>query len=71
MLDLKTLDRIDSKSMYKIYDKWAEISKNAYNSNIKIAQFKDVNHVVFVGMGGSGTLGDIFSSIQHNNACIA
>ena len=63
MLDLETLDRIDSKSMYKIYDKWAEISKNAYNSNIKIAQFKDVNHVVFVGMGGSGTLGDIFSSI--------
>ena len=63
MLDLKTLDRIDSKSMYKIYDKWPEISKNAYNSNIKIAQFKDVDHVVFVGMGGSGTLGDIFSSI--------
>jgi glucose/mannose-6-phosphate isomerase len=63
MLDLKTLDRIDSKSMYKIYDKWAEISKKAYNSNIKIAQFKDVDHVVFVGMGGSGTLGDIFSSI--------
>ena len=63
MLDLETLDRIDSKSMYKIYDKWAEISKNAYNSNIKIAQFKDVDHVVFVGMGGSGTLGDIFSSI--------
>jgi glucose/mannose-6-phosphate isomerase len=63
MLNLKTLDSIDSKSMYKIYDKWAEISKNAYNSNIKIAQFKDVDHVVFVGMGGSGTLGDIFSSI--------
>ena len=63
MLDLETLDRIDSKSMYKIYDKWPEISKNAYNSNIKIAQFKDVDHVVFVGMGGSGTLGDIFSSI--------
>ena len=63
MLDLEALDRVDSKSMYKIYDKWAEISKNAYNSNIKIAQFKDVDHVVFVGMGGSGTLGDIFSSI--------
>jgi glucose/mannose-6-phosphate isomerase len=63
VLDLETLDRVDSKSMYKIYDKWAEISKNAYNSNIKIAQFKNVDHVVFVGMGGSGTLGDIFSSI--------
>ena len=63
MLDLETLDRVDSKSMYKTYDKWAEISKNAYNSDIKIAQFKEVDHVVFVGMGGSGTLGDIFSAI--------
>lgn len=63
MLDLETLKKIDNKSMYKIYDKWAEISKNIYNSNIKIAEFRDIDHIVFVGMGGSGTLGDIFSSI--------
>ncbi len=49
--------------MYKTYDKWAEISKNSYNSNIKIVEFRDIDHIVFVGMGGSGTLGDIFSSI--------
>ena len=63
MLDLETLKRIDRKSMYEVYDKWAEISKNSYNSNIKIAEFRDVDHIVFVGMGGSGTLGDIFSSV--------
>ena len=63
MLDLETLERIDKKSMHKIYDKWAEISKNAYNSDIKIVEFRDIDHIVFVGMGGSGTLGDIFSSI--------
>jgi len=63
VLDLETLERIDKKSMHKIYDKWAEISKNAYNSDIKIVEFRDIDHIVFVGMGGSGTLGDIFSSI--------
>ena len=63
MLDIETLERIDKKSMHKVYDKWAEISKNAYNSDIKIVEFRDIDHIVFVGMGGSGTLGDIFSSI--------
>jgi glucose/mannose-6-phosphate isomerase len=63
VLDIKTLERIDKKSMHKVYDKWAEISKNAYNSDIKIIELGDIDHIVFVGMGGSGTLGDIFSSI--------
>ena len=63
MLELNTLKKIDKNSMYEIYDKWPEISRKHYNSNIKIAEFTDIDHVVFVGMGGSGTLGDIFSSI--------
>ena len=49
--------------MYAIYDKWPEIAKNAYNSNAEPVGFKDINQIVFAGMGGSGALGDIFSSI--------
>jgi len=49
--------------MYAIYDKWPEIAKNAYNSSIKPVDFKNIEHIVFAGMGGSGALGDIFSSI--------
>lgn len=49
--------------MYAIYDKWPEIAKNAYNSNINPVDFKNIEHIVFAGMGGSGALGDIFSSI--------
>ena len=49
--------------MYAIYDKWPEIAKNAYNSNINSVDFKNIEHIVFAGMGGSGALGDIFSSI--------
>jgi glucose/mannose-6-phosphate isomerase len=49
--------------MYSIYDRWPEIAKNAYNSNVIPADFKNIEHIVFAGMGGSGALGDIFSSI--------
>lgn len=63
ILNIKDLQRIDKKSMYKIYDKWHEISRNAFNSNLEVIESKDVEHIVFAGMGGSGALGDIFSSI--------
>ena len=49
--------------MYAIYHKWPEIAKNAYNSNVEPVDFKNIGHIVFAGMGGSGALGDIFSSI--------
>lgn len=49
--------------MHKIYDKWPDIAKESYESNKDFADFHDVDHVVFAGMGGSGTICDIFSSI--------
>ena len=49
--------------MIKVYEKWPEIAKKAFYSDYKILQIQNVNHIVFAGMGGSGTIGDIFSSI--------
>lgn len=49
--------------MYKIYDKWPEIARESYESVQDTVDFKDIDHVVFAGMGGSGALGDIFSAI--------
>jgi len=49
--------------MYKTYDKWPEIADNAFNSNLEKVDFKDIDHIVFSGMGGSGAIGDFFSSI--------
>ena len=63
MLDIATLNKYDTKRMYAIYDRWPEIAKNAYNSNVNPVDFKNIEHIVFAGMGGSGALGDIFSSI--------
>jgi len=49
--------------MYKIYDRWPQIARESYESNLEPIDFKDIDHIVFAGMGGSGALGDIFSSI--------
>ena len=49
--------------MYKIYDKWPEIARESFESNQDSIYFENVNHIVFAGMGGSGAIGDIFSSI--------
>jgi glucose/mannose-6-phosphate isomerase len=62
-LKLKTIEKFDKKSMHIIYNKWPKIAKESYESKQKIIEFKKINHIVFSGMGGSGTLGDIFSAI--------
>jgi len=49
--------------MYKIYDDWPEIARESFESNQESVDFKDIDHIVFAGMGGSGSIGDLFSSI--------
>jgi len=49
--------------MYKIYDRWPEIAKESFDADYDVVDFKNIDHIVFAGMGGSGTVGDIFSSI--------
>jgi len=49
--------------MYKVYDNWPQIAKEAYEYDLEPVDFENIDHIVFSGMGGSGALGDIFSSI--------
>ena len=63
LIQLEDLKKIDSKGMYKIYDKWPKIAKEGYYSNLSETDFKKCSHIVFAGMGGSGAIGDIFSAI--------
>lgn len=49
--------------MYKIYDKWPHIAKESYSADLAGIDFKDISHIVFAGMGGSGSLHDIFSAV--------
>jgi glucose/mannose-6-phosphate isomerase len=54
---------IDKSGMHKIYDKWPEIANESFNIDLEHIDFKDIDHIIFSGMGGSGALGDVFSSI--------
>jgi len=63
LIDLSTLDKFDKQGIYKVYDRWPQIARESYESNLESIDFKDIDHIVFSGMGGSGALGDIFSSI--------
>ena len=49
--------------MYRIYDKWPQISNEYYNSDADTVNFENISNIVFAGMGGSGAIGDVFSSI--------
>ena len=63
MITRETLEKYDPQGMHKVYDRWPQIAKDAYTSEIESVDFKDIDHVVFSGMGGSGSVGDLFSSI--------
>ncbi|AJA93245.1 glucose-6-phosphate isomerase [Candidatus Nitrosopelagicus brevis] len=62
-MDIKDLERIDTQKMHKVYDDWPNISKNSLESDQEKLDIKGINHVVFSGMGGSGSIGDVISSI--------
>jgi len=62
-LDISTLEKYDSQKMYKIYDEWANIARESFESNQKPINFDNIDHIVFAGMGGSGAIGDIFASV--------
>ena len=49
--------------MYKIYDEWPQIAQESYDAQLESIKFQDIDHIVFAGMGGSGAIGSIFSSI--------
>jgi glucose/mannose-6-phosphate isomerase len=53
--------------MFKIYDIWPDIAKESYEQEFSKPEFNDIDHIVFAGMGGSGTIGDVFSSILSKN----
>lgn len=63
MISLADIKKIDQSKIFQVYDNWPEHAKKSYsefNTDNSIAIPK---HIVFAGMGGSGTISDIFSSI--------
>ena len=59
----ENLKKYDPDGMHSVYDRWADLARDAYTSEIQAVDFKNIDHVVFAGMGGSGAIGDLFASI--------
>ena len=58
MIQVSDLEKIDTKSMFKIYDEWPEIARKAFETKFAKFDAKNIDHIVFAGMGGSGSIGD-------------
>ena len=63
MISPSDLQKFDPSEMHKVYDMWPQISREAYESELQEVSYDGINHIVFAGMGGSGAIGDLFSSI--------
>ena len=63
LLTLEQLKKIDKKEMYKVYDNWPKIARDSFNLEINQINYEGINHIVFAGMGGSGAIGDVISSL--------
>ena len=62
-MNAEDLEKIDSKKMYQTYDKWPEIAKDSFDNDFEKFDVKGIDHIVFSGMGGSGSIGDVISAI--------
>ena len=62
-MELNDLLKIDTKNMYKTYDDWPNIAKESFEEKFKKIDIKDIDHIVFAGMGGSGSIGDTVEAI--------
>lgn len=63
MLTIKTLNRYDPEGMYKIYDTWPKISFDSYINAKNHFDFRNIDSIIFAGMGGSGVVGEFMSSV--------
>ena len=62
-MNIKDIQEFDPQKMYQTYDNWSTYSEDAFKKEFSKMQLQDVDHVVLVGMGGSGAIGDIISAI--------
>ena len=62
-MKLNDLIKIDTKQMYKTYDDWPNIARQSFEEQFKKIDVRDIDHIVFGGMGGSGSIGDTIEAI--------
>ena len=45
ILDITTIEKFDSKKMYKIYDEWPIIARKSFESQQKTFDFKNIEPI--------------------------
>jgi len=63
LINFSTLKKYDSYEMYQTYEQWPDIAEKHFQSELEQINISSTDHIVFAGMGGSGAISDIFSSI--------
>ncbi len=66
MLEPDQIQKLDSRSFCAIYDKWCIHCKDAYCTDVNISHSRGINQIIFTGMGGSATSGEIISYIFNH-----
>ena len=62
-MKMKDLEEIDKEEMFKIYDNWPNMAKESFKKDIQKVDIKNIDHIIFTGMGGSGAIGDVMKDI--------
>jgi len=67
-LKKKDLIKHDQTKIHESYDHWPQIAKTVYeNQNCTQYDFKNIDRVLFAGMGGSGTVRDDLGPLNSIN----
>jgi len=59
MLSQLEVKKIDKSGLYKVYEDWPKYCREAYEIKINAPDASNVEKIIYAGMGGSATPGDI------------
>lgn len=60
------MTHLSTDSIRSVYDAWPKAAEAAYQSISAPLDSKDIRHMVFAGMGGSGALGDFVEALMSS-----
>ena len=78
-LDREKINRIDKSGLFTEYENWTNQAKDAIEIEPSIPKNQEFDNILFVGMGGSATSGEIndkesvtetFNPAQHGHPCL-
>lgn len=49
--------------MHLAYDSWPKLARESYENSDNKIDYKNINHIIFAGMGGSGAAGEILKGV--------